>query len=192
MVKKVFITAFFAIFVCLFGCKIVGEEIKFPEPYEVIVVTKSATTTVYFAKTSEKLRQLTGKTLFPERIEVSIANQTLRIVESNRKVFGCFVSTGKFVGSTPKGNFWIFNGGRNAISKKYQVPLINYWNFTRDPKEGATIAIHALSGTSYERNLGHRASHGCVRVSHKDSAVIYSWVVQTRQRNGYYPQVTIR
>jgi hypothetical protein len=36
--------------------------------------------------------------------------------------------------------------------------------------------MHALEGHSYERHLGHVASHGCIRLSHVNAQWLYEWV----------------
>ena len=128
--------------------------------------------------------------LEPNRIEVDLANQKLYILKENSRVFEFLISSGQYSGSTPKGVFRIFSGGRIAKTKPYNAILINYWNFTYG-KQGNVIAIHALNYSSYEKKLGRPVSHGCIRVSRKDSGILYIWVTKFKKNNNQYPQIYI-
>ena len=124
--------------------------------------------------------------LEPWRIEIDLNAQTLYLIENDLPIFKCPISSGIYSGSTPPGVFRLFSQGRRGYSKAYNAWLVNHMAFTRSPK-GNTIEIHALEGSTYERRLGHRASHGCVRVSRENSKVIYDWVTEFRTQNDQYP-----
>ena len=128
--------------------------------------------------------------LEPNRIEVDLTNQKLYVLKDNLRVFKFLISSGQYLGSTPKGIFRIFSGGKKVKTKPYEATLINYWNFAYS-KQGNAIAIHALNYSSYEKKLGRPVSHGCVRVSRKDSGVLYIWVTNFKKNNNQYPQIYI-
>jgi len=125
------------------------------------------------------------------RIEVDLTNQKLYVLKENLRVFEFLISSGQYPGSTPKGIFRVFSMGKKSISPNYNnAVLLNYLAFTYS-KKNYPIAIHALNYSSYEKKLGHPASHGCVRVSRKDSKTLFSWVINYKKSNNQYPQIYI-
>ena len=121
------------------------------------------------------------------RIDISIKEQRLRVIENYRILHEFKVSTGRHAGSTPKGVSRVYNHALNPISRMYKCHLYRWLAVTPDGK----IGIHGLFMAGYERRLGSPASHGCIRLSRPNAEVVYNWVV-ARLKAGYkYPQVNI-
>ncbi len=115
-----------------------------------------------------------------KRIVVDISEQKLRLYEGTRLVATHTVSTGKWSMPTPLGTFSIKNKISTAYSRRYALYMDNWMAFTADGAYG----IHSLpywklknGGMYYEgvAHLGVRVSHGCIRLSPKESAVVYRW-----------------
>lgn len=75
---------------------------------------------------------------------------------------------------TPTGYYNPYLLDADHKSKQYDDANMNYSVFFN--KLG--IATHQASNLAFERNLGHRASHGCVRMSRADSETVFRWVMQ--------------
>jgi len=71
------------------------------------------------------------------------------------------VSSGKGGYDTPVGEYHVVNRAPKAYSQKYEAWMLHWMGLTSDGSYG----MHGLEGSSYERLLGHVASHGCVRLS---------------------------
>ncbi|OPX22221.1 MAG: hypothetical protein B1H03_04940 [Planctomycetales bacterium 4484_113] len=101
---------------------------------------------------------------------VDLSRQRLFAVNRDGKVLDEFkVSTGMPGYETPPGEYRVVNRARYAYSKKYEADMYNWMGLTRDGGYG----IHSLKGSGYERRLGHRASHGCIRLSRKDAQYLF-------------------
>jgi lipoprotein-anchoring transpeptidase ErfK/SrfK len=115
-----------------------------------------------------------------KRIVVDISEQRLRRYEGTRLVATHMVSTGKWSMPTPIGSFVVKNKITTAYSRRYALYMDNWMAFTADGAYG----IHSLpywklrnGGVYYEgtNHLGKRVSHGCIRLSPKESAVVFKW-----------------
>ncbi|RJO59298.1 hypothetical protein C4546_02870 [Candidatus Parcubacteria bacterium] len=113
-------------------------------------------------------------------IVVDISDQKMRRYENGQLIATHRVSTGKWSMPTPLGNFSIHNKINTAYSRRYALYMDNWMAFTPDGAYG----IHSLSywrlkngGIYYEgtNHLGTRVSHGCIRLSPKESVVVFSW-----------------
>ncbi len=80
------------------------------------------------------------------------------------------VSTGRSGYETPPGTYNIVNKAAYAYSKKYEADMYHWMGMTSN----GDIGMHGLKGSSYERILGRRASHGCVRLSRADARYLFS------------------
>lgn len=79
------------------------------------------------------------------------------------------VSTGTKGYETPGGSFRVSRLERTYFSRKYDnAPMPNAIFFTANG--------HAIHGTTHGRNLGRPASHGCVRLSLRNAATLFSVV----------------
>ena len=115
-------------------------------------------------------------------IVVDISEQRLRRYENGVLVATHVVSTGTWSMPTPIGSFAIKNKLSTAYSRRYALYMDNWMAFTGDGAYG----IHSLpywklknGSTYYEgtNHLGIRVSHGCIRLSPKESAIVYQWAV---------------
>jgi len=145
-----------------------------------------------------------GMPLDPTRIDVSISEQKLRVIEGFKIRYEFLVSTGnpaigKDAIETPRNVFRISNvalkarkESKNKKGGKRHGPWLINWMRITAPSGG--VGIHALDPKQvrrYEKKLGKKASHGCIRLSRKDVKVVYAWVLQYFADNGEYPQVYI-
>lgn len=115
-----------------------------------------------------------------KRIVIDISEQRLRRYEGTRLIATHLVSTGKWSMPTPIGSFAIKNKITTAYSRRYALYMDNWMAITPDGAYG----IHSLpywklknGGVYYEgvAHLGIRVSHGCVRLSPKESAEVFKW-----------------
>lgn len=79
------------------------------------------------------------------------------------------VSTGRSGYDTPSGKFKPFRLEEDHFSEEWDdAPMPHSIFFTG---EG-----HAIHGTQYQKSLGRRASHGCVRLSETNAATLFAIV----------------
>lgn len=107
-----------------------------------------------------------------KKIIISLADQEMWVFENDKIVERFPVSTGRPGHSTPPGKYSVHNLAPRAYSKPYDCYMLQWMAITGDGE----IGMHALEGTSYERHLGHVASHGCIRLSHDNAEWLYDWV----------------
>lgn len=82
------------------------------------------------------------------------------------------VSTGMAGYATPPGSYQVVNKATYAYSEKYEADMYHWMGLTRNGE----IGMHALKGGGYERRLGRRASHGCIRLSRDDARYLFSLI----------------
>jgi lipoprotein-anchoring transpeptidase ErfK/SrfK len=111
------------------------------------------------------------------QIRISIASQSMTVVQGGRQVGSWRVSTGKSGFATPRGNFRVGRMHRTYFSRKYYNSPMPYSMFFY-----GGVAIH---GTNYLGSLGRPASHGCVRLHPGNAAKLFALV----QRYGGSVQV---
>ena len=104
---------------------------------------------------------------------IDIKNQQLSVLEfadTFQVILQTKISSGKFKGSTPTGEFKILK--KRLFRPSYRHGgVMTHWNcLTRDE----AIGIHGLRDISYEKNLGRPASHGCIRISKSVEKIFYS------------------
>jgi lipoprotein-anchoring transpeptidase ErfK/SrfK len=113
-------------------------------------------------------------------IKIDISDQRLYQYQDGKLIGTHVVSTGKWSMPTPIGSFTIHNKMSTAYSRAYHLYMDNWMAITPDGKYG----IHSLpywrlknGGIYYEgvAHLGIRVSHGCVRLSPKESAQLFKW-----------------
>jgi len=86
------------------------------------------------------------------------------------------VSTGRAGYSTPSGTYTATSMNEIWYSKQWDnAPMPHSIFFIRDG--------HAIHGTSEVKHLGRPASHGCVRISPKDAAILYALVEENGLEN---------
>ena len=95
-----------------------------------------------------------------QRMEVSVDGQPR---------YSWPVSTGVEAHDTPSGAYRPFRMEQTHFSKEWDdAPMPFAMFFTNQG--------HAIHGTNHVRNLGHAASHGCVRLSVRNAATLFSLV----------------
>jgi lipoprotein-anchoring transpeptidase ErfK/SrfK len=105
-----------------------------------------------------------------DHIIVNIATQ--RIYECNFQgevLHEDKVSSGRPGYDTPPGDYNIVNKAPKAYSEKYDAWMLQWMGLTADGAYG----LHGLEGSSYERELGRQASHGCIRLSRAYAKELY-------------------
>lgn len=115
-----------------------------------------------------------------DHVVIDLSRQRLYLVNYKGEILEEFlISSGTRGFETPPGEYRIVNKAPYAYSKKYQADMYNWMGLTANGDYG----LHSLKGSSYERLLGRRASHGCIRLSRKDARILYSLLpIGTRVR----------
>lgn len=105
------------------------------------------------------------------RLVIDLSRQRLFAVNNFNQVLAEYkVSTGVSGYFTPPGSYSIVNKAVYAYSKKYEADMYHWMGLTRN----GDIGMHGLKGSGYERRLGRRASHGCIRLSREDARYLYT------------------
>ncbi|RDV04420.1 L,D-transpeptidase [Undibacter mobilis] len=108
-------------------------------------------------------------------ITISKAQQRVAVAVDGAERFRWPVSTGRRGFDTPVGKFRPVRLEKNWYSRKYDwAPMPNSIFFYRG---------YAMHGTTEERNLGRRASHGCVRLSREHAATLFAMVRERGRAN---------
>jgi lipoprotein-anchoring transpeptidase ErfK/SrfK len=102
--------------------------------------------------------------------QVSISQQTMKVLVDGRPTFEWKVSTGRKGHNTPTGSYKPTRLEEMWYSRKYDNAPMPHSVFFR-----GGYAVHA---TNYVKRLGQPASHGCVRL-HPDAAADFYQLVQT-------------
>ncbi|WP_336487951.1 L,D-transpeptidase [Methylobacterium nigriterrae] len=103
------------------------------------------------------------------RITVDKAEQRMSVSVDGRQRYSWPVSTGVKGHDTPSGSYQPFRMERDHFSKEWDdAPMPHAIFFTAQG--------HAIHGTNHTGHLGRPASHGCVRLSPKNAATLFSLV----------------
>jgi hypothetical protein len=109
-------------------------------------------------------------------IHVNKSQQKMTVTVDGEQRYVWPVSTGAQGYDTPSGSFKPFRMEKDHFSKEFDdAPMPNSVFFTM---EG-----HAIHGTFETRNLGHAVSHGCVRLSRANSAILWDLVKKEKMAN---------
>jgi hypothetical protein len=116
---------------------------------------------------------LTAALSQPASAEVSISvdksSQRMTVEVDGQKRYTWPVSTGTNGYDTPSGSYRPFRMERDHRSKEWDdAPMPHAIFFT--------ARGHAIHGTNHTRQLGRPASHGCVRLSPKNAAALFSLI----------------
>jgi lipoprotein-anchoring transpeptidase ErfK/SrfK len=109
------------------------------------------------------------------RIVIDKSEQLMRVYDGDDRIYSWAVSTGQRLSWTPNGTFHVQWLHADHYSSRYNgapMPWSIFFN--------GNIAIH---GTGATRQLGSRASHGCVRLSVDHAQTLYRLVQQVGTRN---------
>jgi hypothetical protein len=109
-------------------------------------------------------------------ITVDKAAQRMTVAVDGEPRFTWPVSTGRRGYDTPAGSFRPFRLEEDHYSKEWDEAPMPYSIFFTD-------GGHAIHGSFETRNLGRRASHGCVRLSPKNAAKLFSLVKREGMSN---------
>jgi lipoprotein-anchoring transpeptidase ErfK/SrfK len=105
-----------------------------------------------------------------DHVVINLPTQTLYECNADGQVLGeTKVSTGRRGFETPPGEYHVVNRSPKAYSQKYEAWMLHWMGLTAD----GSVGMHGLEGSSYERLLGHVASHGCIRMSREYSKGLY-------------------
>jgi lipoprotein-anchoring transpeptidase ErfK/SrfK len=121
-----------------------------------------------------------SKTAGPDAAKVEIvidkAKQLMTVYIGGEKRHVFKVSTGRAGFETPAGTFRPSSMHKMAISVKYgNTPMPHTIFFTR--------VGHAIHATAAVRQLGQRASHGCIRLAPENAKLLYTLVQQMGLEN---------
>ncbi len=108
-------------------------------------------------------------------INVNKSTQRMTVTVDGKQRYVWPVSTGKPGYDTPNGTFRPFRMDRNHRSVEYDNAPMPYSIFFT----GSGDAVHG----TYERGLGSARSHGCVRISVNNAAVLWSLVQRENMGN---------
>lgn len=152
----------------------------------------------YFAP-AKHLRMITAEEIAPlspdvppeqKRIEVSLAEQTLRAFEGDRLVLETKISSGipngrlskdELPTATPKGKFRIYakqpskhmgsiTGNPDAEANGgFSLPGVPWTSFFKSP------GGYAFHGTYWHNNFGLQMSHGCLNMRNEDAKWLFRW-----------------
>ena len=109
-------------------------------------------------------------------IEIDKAAQRMTVTLNGAQLYKWPVSTGASGFDTPSGAFRPFRMEIDHTSDEYENAPMPYSIFF-------TMTGNAVHGTEYESSLGHAVSHGCVRLSVKNAATLWSLVKQEKMAN---------
>lgn len=132
-----------------------------------------------------------------KRIEVSLAEQTLRAYEQGKLVLRTQISTGVptrgpspngIPTDTPAGNFHVSlkvpsrhmgDGDLTSSLEAYELPGVAWVTFF----QAYGIGFH---GTYWHDNFGVRMSHGCVNMRNEEAKWIYRWTTPEISHKEWY------
>ncbi|MDZ4159560.1 MAG: L,D-transpeptidase [Anaerolineaceae bacterium] len=141
-----------------------------------------------------------------KRVEISIANQTLKAYEDNREVFATRISSGlnrnvpegEIPWRTPTGTFHIISkmpskhmgdGDLTSDIEAYELPGVPWVCFFHE----TGVATH---GTYWHTNYGTPMSHGCINMRTEEAKWFYRWTTPTAgpqdsERRGYGTRIIV-
>jgi hypothetical protein len=118
---------------------------------------------------------LTALALEPTRadilIQVDKAAQRMTVTVDGQQRYVWKVSTGMANYDTPDGKFQAFRMERDHFSREWDDAPMPYSIFF-------TMEGHAIHGSYDVKHLGRPASHGCVRLSTENAAVLFDLVTK--------------
>jgi len=125
-----------------------------------------------------------------KRVDVSLAEQTLRAFEGDKLVLETKISSGipngrlskdELPTATPKGKFRIYakqpakhmgsvTGNPDAESNGgFSLPGVPWTSFFKSP------GGYAFHGTYWHNNFGLQMSHGCINMRNEDAKWLFRW-----------------
>jgi hypothetical protein len=108
-------------------------------------------------------------------VNISKSQQRLEVVVNGAEAYRWPVSTGRRGYTTPSGTFHPIRLERHWYSHKYEMSPMPWSVFFHRG--------YAVHGTMESYNLGHAASHGCVRLRPDNASILFSLVRRHGIRN---------
>jgi len=109
-------------------------------------------------------------------IRVDKSAQIMTVTVDGSQRYAWPVSTGISQYDTPNGEFQPFRMERDHFSQEWDdAPMPHSIFFTQQG--------HAIHGSGHTKNLGHPASHGCVRLSPEHAATLFALVKAEGMKN---------
>lgn len=114
---------------------------------------------------------------FPEGkyIDVSIGKQVMTLFEDERQVNQFLVSTGQVGMPTPTGEFKVLSKETNHWSGKYKLWMPYSMNFAAGGYYIHELPYWPNGYREGESHLGHRVSHGCIRLGIGPAQYVFDW-----------------
>jgi hypothetical protein len=109
------------------------------------------------------------------QVNISKSQQRLSVVIDGAEAYRWPVSTGRRGHDTPAGNFHPIRIERHWYSRQYSLTPMPWSVFFHRG--------YAVHGTMEAYNLGHAASHGCVRLRPDNASILFSLVRREGLRN---------
>ena len=109
-------------------------------------------------------------------IKVDKSQQQMTVSADGEQLYTWPVSTGRNGYNTPSGDFTPFRMERHHFSEEWDDAPMPYSIFF-------TQHGHAIHGTYEARHLGRAVSHGCVRLSVKNAAILWKLVKEYGKKN---------
>lgn len=109
-------------------------------------------------------------------ISVNKVSQKMTVVVDGQEEYVWLVSTGAQQYDTPSGTYRIFRLEKEHFSKEWDDAPMPYSMFFTG--EG-----HAIHGSYHVKNLGRKASHGCVRLAPENAAILFDLVQKAGFKN---------
>ena len=109
-------------------------------------------------------------------IQVDKSTQRMTVTVNGQQMYDWPVTTGGSGYDTPSGTFKPFRMEIDHYSDEYDNAPMPYSIFF-------TQTGNAIHGTYEQRNLGHAVSHGCVRLSVKNAAMLWELVKREKMAN---------
>lgn len=108
-------------------------------------------------------------------IDVSIGKQVMTLFEDGRQVNQFLVSTGQVGMPTPTGEFKVLSKETNHWSGKYKLWMPYSMNFASGGYYIHELPYWPNGYREGESHLGHRVSHGCVRLGIGPAQYVFDW-----------------
>jgi hypothetical protein len=109
-------------------------------------------------------------------IKVDKSSQQMTVSADGKPLYTWPVSTGRARYNTPSGEYKPLGMDRHHYSREWDDAPMPYSIFFTE--EG-----HAIHGTLEQRSLGRAVSHGCVRLSVKNAAILWDLVKEQGKAN---------